>query len=283
MRFDTSGPHEVVYEDVEYASPGGVALLARVYRPADASAGPFPALVDVHGGAWCYFDRTADAYFDRLLAACGVVVVALDFRQGGEHPFPASLDDVVAGVRYTRANAARLGVRPDAIGLIGGSSGGHLALLAAMRRDVAAAFVLALWPIADPLARYHYVVARIGEIPAPDRDRMFDPERLARAQETHFRDEATMARASVVRVLEDKAFECLPPLWVAHPERDENVTLEMTERLVAAYRHAGGEAELEVFAGVGHGFANFPGADADRGVARMRDWLGRALARSARE
>ncbi len=279
MSFDGRGPHAVVHEDVVYATRDGSALLARVYRPAGAGDGPFAALVDVHGGAWCYFDRTADATFDRALAACGLVVVALDFRQGAAHPFPASLEDVVAGVRWVRDQAEKLAARRDAIGLIGGSSGGHLALLASLRADVAAAFTLALWPIADPLARYRYVKARIGETPAPGRDRMFDPERLARAQEAHFRDEATMLRASVVRALEDGELERLPPVWVAHPERDENVTLAMTERLVAALRRAGGEVELEVFAGVGHSFANFPGPDADRAIARMIAWLERTLPR----
>ena len=79
-RFDPTAPYEVAEEDVPYGGPADARLLARVYRPAGV-AGPWPALVDVHGGAWAYFDRTADAHFDRALAACGMVVVALDFRQ----------------------------------------------------------------------------------------------------------------------------------------------------------------------------------------------------------
>jgi acetyl esterase/lipase len=61
----------------------------------------------VHGGAWTYFDRRADAYFDRALAASGMVVVALDFRQGAAHPWPTAVADVVAGIRWTKANAGR--------------------------------------------------------------------------------------------------------------------------------------------------------------------------------
>ena len=67
MSFDARGPHSVVHEDVVYATRDGSPLLARVYRPTTAGGGPFAALVDVHGGAWSYFDRTADAYFDRAL------------------------------------------------------------------------------------------------------------------------------------------------------------------------------------------------------------------------
>lgn len=79
-RFDPTAPYEVAEEDVPYGGPADARLLARIYRPAGVP-GPWPALVDVHGGAWAYFDRTADMYFDRALAACGMVVVALDFRQ----------------------------------------------------------------------------------------------------------------------------------------------------------------------------------------------------------
>jgi acetyl esterase/lipase len=51
--------------------PRGEPLLARIYRPAGAS-GPLPALVDLHGGAWNFFDRTVDFHIDRGLAARGI-------------------------------------------------------------------------------------------------------------------------------------------------------------------------------------------------------------------
>ncbi len=294
--FDPSGPHAVVTDDVEYARPDGEPLLARVYRPASASATPWPVLVDVHGGAWTYFDRHADAYFDRALAACGLVVVALDFRQGAAHPYPTAVADVVAGVRWAKVHAHALGARPDGLGLIGGSSGGHLLMLAALRPtapefgttpvagadgiDARVAYALPLWPILDPLARYRYLLARRAE-PTPAHDPFFQPERLLAAHDGFFGDQATMARANALRVVETGEAECLPPIWIAHPELDENVTLPMTERFVAAYRRAGGAAELEVFPGVGHAFANFPGEAADRCIARMRDFIGRQPAVSA--
>jgi len=289
--FDPSGPHEVVYEDVEYASVGDASLVARVYRPR-AGSGPWPALVDVHGGAWCYFDRTVDAYIDTALAACGMVVVALDFRQGESGRYPRAVADVVAGIRWTRANAARLAARVDPLGAIGGSTGGHLAMLAALRPSAAefattpvegdegvaarVAYVLPLWPILDPLARYRYLLARRAE-PGASPDRLFQPQRLIEAHRVFFADEAEMSRASVRRIVEEREFESLPPIWIAHPELDENVTLAMSEAFVAAYRSAGGAAELEVFPGVGHSFANFGGEAADRAIERMRRFIARQL------
>ena len=299
-RFDPSGPYAITEEDVVYARPEGEALSARVYRPSGDGA-PWPALVDVHGGAWTYFDRMVDQVFDRALAACGLVVAALDFRQGPAHRHPAAAADVAAGVRFVKANAARLGVRPDRVGLIGGSSGGHLALLVAVRPfaaehattralgedasslvDATVAFALALWPIADPVGRYHYLLDRIAH-PTPSHEPFFQPDRLRYGHEAYFGDERTMAAASVPRLLDDGEAERLPPAWIAHPELDENVTLAMTERVVDAYRRAGGEIELEVFPGVGHGFANFPGAASERCVARMAAFIGRQLARRTEE
>ena len=290
--FDPAARHEVRVEDVEYARPGGVPLLARVYRP--AARGPWPALVDVHGGGWCYFDRTIDETFDRPLAAAGMVVVALDFRQGGEHPFPASLQDVQDGVRFVRRERAALDVADAPLGIVGGSSGGHLALLAALDpdepglRDPSAPhdgaaprpdYALPLWPIADPLARYRYLEPLVAGFERRDDDPLFDPVRLRAAQEEHFGDEAGMTRAGVPRILRERRFRALPPIWVAHPENDRNVTLAMSEDLVAAYRAAGGDAELEVFRGVGHSFANYPGEASERCVERMRAFVARCLAR----
>ena len=290
--FDPSGPHDVQITDVEYARPGGEALLARVYRPSARPAAhrPWPALVDVHGGAWAYLDRNVDAYYDRALAACGMVVVALDFRQGAER-FPASIRDVLTGIRWVRGHAAELDVRADTIGLIGGSSGGHLALLAALcpdepefqeeaapaRGDATVAFAMPLWPIADPLARYLYLEPMLGGFEVLASDPYFDPARLRAAQEAHFGDPATMLRASIPRILRAREFQCLPPIWIAHPEHDRNVTLAMTEDLVAAYRDAGGAVTLEVFPDVGHSFANFPGEAADRCIERMRSFCAAVL------
>lgn len=290
--FDPDARHEVRVDDVEFARRGDLSLLARVYRP--VADGTFPALVDVHGGAWAYCDRTIDVTFDHALASSGMIVVALDFRQGGEHPFPASIRDVLSGVRFVRRERAALGVADAPLGLVGGSSGGHLVLLAAIRPDepdfrepgdphadepARVEYALPLWPIADPLARYRYLEPLLAGFERRDDDPLFEPALLRAAQEAHFGDEQGMARASVPRLLRERLFQQLPPIWVAHPEHDRNVTVAMTEELVAAYRAAGGAAELEVFGGVGHSFANYPGEASERCVERMRSFIARCLGR----
>ena len=131
-RTEAASPsYDIEVEDVTYVRHGDKAYLARLYKP--KGAGPFPVIVDLHGGAWCNQDRTNDKVICEALARSGVLVAALDFRMPPDAGYPASLADINYAVRWVRANAAKLKARPDKIGYIGISSGGHQAMLAAMR------------------------------------------------------------------------------------------------------------------------------------------------------
>ena len=124
-------PAEYDIDEVEYLRHGSKPLLATIYKP--RGAGPFPAMVECHGGAWCMSDRTAEKLRHQYMASHGVVSIALDFRSGSEDPYPASVQDINYAVRWAKLHARELKTRPDLIGLSGQSSGGHLAMLVAMR------------------------------------------------------------------------------------------------------------------------------------------------------
>lgn len=217
----------------------------------------------VHGGAWSRGDRHAPAVLCELLAAAGFAVLSLDFRDGRQARHPCAVQDVAAGVRYARANAPALGVDAHAVGLIGSSSGGHLALVAALRpdapehrgtlvrvgtawedADVSAqvAAVAALWPVSDPAARFDYA-RRQGR------------EDLVAGHRRYFRDQAQMAQASVPRLLREGETERLPPLLLAQPGADANVPQPMTLDLVREYQAAGGALHYLFYPGLPHGFA----------------------------
>ena len=85
-------------EDVEYLRHGDKPLLARIYRP--KGEGPFPALVECHGGAWCMSDRMTEKLRHEAMARNGIVSIALDFRSGEEAPYPASVQDINYAVRW---------------------------------------------------------------------------------------------------------------------------------------------------------------------------------------
>jgi len=297
VRFDPTGPYDVDTTDTPFARPAGMELLARLYRPKGEPVRPLGALVYVHGGAWARLDRTADAILCAALAASGLVVVALDFRQAPDHRYPAASADVAAGVRYARAHAARLGVGPGCIGLLGSSSGAQLALLHAIRPgasehtgtplvrpdgsldsaagDASVAFVVALYPVADPLARYRYALAREHEPPPPSG---FDAKRLIASHRAFFADEAAMSAASPTRIVSAGQATALPPVWVAQPGQDDNVPAAITEAFVAAYQGAGGRLERAHFPNARHSFAQEASPDTEKCIALVRDFIGRQLA-----
>ncbi len=115
--------------DVVYARADGEPLRYDLWRVRGAS-GPVPAVVVVHGGGWMNGDPSQAFGNARHFAQHGIATVAISYRLAPKHRFPASLDDVRHGLRHVRANAARLGVDPERLALMGLSAGSHLALLA---------------------------------------------------------------------------------------------------------------------------------------------------------
>jgi acetyl esterase len=129
-------------------------LPARHYLPsAPASSDPGPLLVFVHGGGFIEGDLdTHDAPCRLLAERSGVPVVALTYRMGPEHTFPAAHDDVEEGFRWVVDHAAELGADPQRIAVGGDSAGGNLAAaaaLAAARDGVPVAWQLLIYPCAD--------------------------------------------------------------------------------------------------------------------------------------
>lgn len=253
---DTVEPrYEIRVEDIEYQRQCGRSLLARLYRP--SGAGPFPASVQVHGGAWTSKDRTDNEFMARALAESGIVVLALDFRMPPVAPYPASLQDINLGIRWLKARARDLHSRADWVGSFGTSSGGHQVLLAAMRPDdpryaalllqgtpgvdAKQAFLISGWGVLCPLLRYG--LARDAK----------NTELLA-AHHAFWGDEMSMSEGSPVLILERGERCHLPPALVFGGDADEWVPAELARSFVAGYRKAGGTAELTLYPGQKHGF-----------------------------
>ncbi len=247
--------------EIEYLRHGERALSMTLRRP--AGAGPHPVVIDLHGGAWTAGDRSGCADRDEVLATAGIAAAALDFRDG-EDGYIASMVDINFAVRWLKARAGELGIDAGRIGLVGQSSGGHLAMLAAMRPDDARYTALPLsggpaldaavhcvamvWPVINPLSRYrHALRLRASDDP---------PAWVANIPERHDRywgDEAAMAEGNPMLALERGEAVATPPaLWVqgrpdpVHDYRDPESPIEANEpeRFAADYREAGGEIEL---------------------------------------
>ena len=271
---------DVVIEDVEYRRIGGEPLLARLYRPKDrvGGAGPFPAVVGVHGGAWTSGDRNNNQAIDQALAAVGVVVLALDFRLAPQAPYPASAADVNFGVRWLKAHAADFASRPDWVGAVAGSSGAHQMLLSALRPrdpryaaatapavagiDADISYMVACWPIADPLARYRMAVARGNE-------------RLVKAHHDYFGNEDAMREGNPQLIVERGENVGLPSLLLLQGTKDDNVTPDMAEKFAATYRARGGRVQLETFPDQPHTFVTREPSSAEslRAIELIRSFV----------
>ncbi len=125
----------------------------RLYRPPMASV-PAPVLVYFHGGGWTIGDLdTHDVLCRQLCLGAGVTVVAVDYRLGPEHRFPAAIDDALAAARWVRREADSLGIDAARIALGGDSAGGNIAaVLPLLLRDAGEAlpaFQLLIYPATD--------------------------------------------------------------------------------------------------------------------------------------
>lgn len=283
-------------EDIEYLRHDDVPLLARVFTP--RGAGPFPALVECHGGAWCMSDRLSEHLRHEYMAAHGIVSIALDFRSGDSDPYPASVQDINYGMRWAKAHARELKTKPELIGLSGQSSGGHLAMLVAMRpddtryaaiplprgvpaQDARAACVVMSWPVINPLSRYRHAKRAAGADNPPAW-----PKGIIARQDSYWRSEANMAEGNPMLALErGEQVETPPAIWfqgqadTLHDYRDPESDFPGNEpqRFVSNYRKAGGEITLEYIAMERHAGHTPDLRQTGDMFARMVDWVKRQL------
>ncbi len=118
-------------EDVDLPGPGGT-LRLRVYTPKGAAESG-PGVMYIHGGGWviCSLD-SHDGVCRRLANLSGLRVASLDYRMAPEHPFPAPLDDCLAGISWLRLHGGEVGIDGGRLALAGDSAGANLALAACL-------------------------------------------------------------------------------------------------------------------------------------------------------
>jgi acetyl esterase len=282
--YDPTARFELKVSEVEFRrTEAGRQLMARVYQP--QGAGPFPTVLDLHGGAWRRKDRLAEEPMDRAIAESGVLVVAIDLRLSGEAPYPASVQDANYGVRWLKSRAAEWGGDPSRIGLYGSSSGGHVAQLLAMRPrdarytaiplvaaptlDATVAYVATRSPVSDPYARFQ-------QAERMKREAMIENSRL------YFNPWDTIDEGNPQRILERREPVTLVPMLIMQGALDDNVLPALQEKFAATYRAAGGVCELTVFEGCEHEWVAQPGPQTDRAREMVKAFIARQLQGSLR-
>ena len=278
-QYDPKARFEIdVREEPFRRTAKGRQLMARIYQP--KGAGPFPVLLDLHGGAWNNKDRFANETMARAVAASGVLVVSIDMTLAPEAPYPASVQDANYGVRWLKMKAPGWHGDPSTLGILGSSTGGHMGELVGMKPrdpkyaalplpeaphlDAAVRYVAARSPISDPFARFQQA------------EKMKRAEMMKNSK-TYWNPWETIHEGNPQQILERKEKVSLPPLLIMQGGIDDNVLPAMQEKFANTYRAAGGECQFEVFEGCEHLWVDKPGPMTDKAHEMVKAFIARNL------
>ncbi len=280
VAYDPSDHFKLTVWDTEFRRTPTRALLARVYQP--EGDGPFPVLLDLHGGAWNNKDRTANSRMDENLAQSGILVVAIDLTRAPEAPYPASVQDANYGVRWLKSKAREWRGDAATIGVLGSSSGGHEVELLAMRPHDPRYNALKLSEAPELDGTVNYVATR-SPVSNPYA-RFLNAESLGRAEmmqhsKNYFNPWETIHEANPQEILDRGEKIALPPLLIMQGELDDNVRPAVQEKFANSYRAAGGDCQYELFAGCEHLWIDEPGPMTDRAHEMVKTFIARQLRR----
>jgi acetyl esterase/lipase len=281
ISYDPAARFEIKVSETEFRrNRAGRVLMARVYQP--NGAGPFPTVLDLHGGAWNGKNRLAEEPMDRALAASGLLVVAIDMTLASEAPYPACVQDANYGARWLKWKAALWNGNPSKLGVYGSSSGGHVAQLLAMCPrdprynaiplpeapdvDATVAYVAMRSPISDPYARFQNAERQ-------KRDSMI------KNHTTFFVPWEAIFEGNPQQILERREAVTLVPMLIMQGELDDNVLPAVQEKFAATYKAAGGDCQLQIFEGSEHEWVAKPGPQTDRAREMVKAFIAQQLKR----
>ncbi len=279
--YDPAATFEITVSEAELRrNQAGRMLMARIYQP--QGGGPFPAILDLHGGAWNAKDRHAEEPMDRALAASGLLVVAIDMTLASEAPYPACVQDANYAARWLKANAAKWHGDASKLGVYGSSSGGHVAELLAMRPrdprynaiplpaapnvDASIAYAAMRSPVSNPFARFKNAETLKRE-PMMNNHRVF------------FVPWETIHESNPQEILERHEPVTLVPLLIMQGALDDNVRPAVQETFVKTYMAAGGAVQFQVFEDSEHEWVAKPGPQTDRARDMVKAFIARQLKR----
>ena len=231
---DAARPAEL--HDVEFARPSGVSLTLDASIP--KSSKPQPAVLLVHGGGWEAGDkRTYIKPWFTTLTEAGLAWFTINYRLAPQWKHPAAVEDIEAALAWIRSEAQRLGIDSKRIAIMGESAGGHLAALAAFRKDSGITALVSFYGVHDLPLWFE----QRGEI----------PKNIAKyLPDTNAKTLVDISPTSFVK-------RDSPPMLLVHGTADKGVPHAQSARLCKLAEEAGVKCELFLIEGAPHGVENW--------------------------
>jgi acetyl esterase/lipase len=236
-----------VEHDLTYLAEGRQEKLD-LYMPAKLEKGRrYPGIVIIHGGGWTGGTKRGarEQNIGTNLAKNGYVCISIDYVLAAKDKpaWPQNLHDCKTAVRWLRANAEKYQVDSDHIGAIGGSAGGHLALMVGLP-DTDAGL--------DPKEPYGKFSSRVQAVVD-----LYGPTDLVTRGKDHVMLPGTLAGKPELYKLASPvthAHKGNPPVLILHGTKDSTVPVEQSQLMAEALKKAGVEHELILVEGAPHSF-----------------------------
>ena len=241
----------VVEKGIVYASLDGGDLQLDFVRP--AGEGPFPLLVLIHGGGWRLGSKTEYAQGQLGFAKIGFATAAVQYRFAPQHKYPAQKQDVQSAIEFLVANKSTYRIDPNRVALMGGSAGGHLALVVGLPATKGYT-VRGIINVCGPtdLTTFHSTAA--GDAALTSFVKRDSAGLLEDLLGTADRQAAIYREASPVSLVRKDG----PPVLTLHGDNDDLVPIEQAEALHAVLKSAGVKETLVRCPGGGHDFGSWP-------------------------
>ena len=238
-------------KDIVYGETGSRKLLLDLYMPS-GKKDPF-LIIWIHGGAW----RSGSKESPPLgMLPYGYALASLDYRMSEEAIFPSAIFDIKAAIRFLRANAKKYGYRPDKIIVWGSSSGGHYAALIGttnndkyfegnignyLNESSSVQAALDFYGPSDFLtildqSTPHGISVRVPALTLLLGKPVEQVPELAKKASPVFQVDSTDA-----------------PMFIVHGDQDNQVPVNQSLELMAAYKKNNLKYRLEIISGAGHG------------------------------
>jgi acetyl esterase/lipase len=257
-----------VDEGIEYAD----GLLLDMYRSTIEPVGSVPAIVQIHGGSWGGGNRRQQARpLLHSMAARGWASIAIDYPLVPDATFPENIRAIHLATAWISDNAPQLGVDPEAIYITGGSSGAHLASLAALTTGQSR------WgmPARSPMIAGAVVLYGVYDL--LDRHDIRDewpviPLALMKADPT--KEPQRFIDASPI----DQVHEAAPPFLIIHGKNDSLVPYATSEYFAEALESVSrNPVDLVLLPGASHAFDAIPSIRTQILASHVGDYLDRLV------